>query len=110
MSMCSLGFAEEFKPFGIGVNTLWPKTLIWTAAVDFMWGNVKELARTPEIMADASYAILTRDPKKCSGNFYIDEDVLKDEGINDFKRYACDPKNADNVWEIYGNKESMAKL
>jgi NAD(P)-dependent dehydrogenase (short-subunit alcohol dehydrogenase family) len=108
MSMCTLGMAEEFKPFGIGVNCLWPRTLIWTAAVDFMWGNVKEMARTPEIMADSTYAILIRDPKKCSGNFYIDEDVLKEEGINDFTQYACDAENAEKVVVIFGDK--AAKL
>lgn len=105
--MCALGMAEEFKPFGIGVNTLWPRTLVWTAAVDFMWGDVKEVARTPEIMADSAYAILTRDPKKCSGNFYIDEDVLAEEGIKDLTRYACSPENADKQFVIYGEKAKL---
>lgn len=106
--MCALGMAEEFKPFNIGVNTLWPKTLVWTAAVDFMWGNVKEMARTPEVISDSAYAILIRDPKKCTGNFYIDEVVLAEEGIKDLTRYACDPENVDKIRIIYGDK--VAKL
>lgn len=108
MTMCALGMAEEFKPFGIAVNTLWPRTLVWTAAVEFNRGSLQEVSRTPEIMADSAYAILTRDPKKCSGNFYIDEDVLREEGINDFTQYACDPKNAEKVFVIFDSK--MGKL
>ena len=89
MSLCTLGFAGEFAPTGIAANSLWPRTTIGTAAVRNLLGGEVALrrARTPDIMADAAHAILTRDSRACSGNFYIDEDVLRDEGVTDFSRY-----------------------
>jgi citronellol/citronellal dehydrogenase len=89
MSLCTLGFAGEFAPTGIAANSLWPRTTIATAAVRNLLGGEVALrrARTPDIMADAAHAILTRDSRACSGNFYIDEDVLRDEGVTDFSRY-----------------------
>ncbi|XP_055306295.1 hydroxysteroid dehydrogenase-like protein 2 [Sitodiplosis mosellana] len=97
MSMCVLGMSHEYKG-EIGVNALWPKTAIATAAVEMLLGeDSSKYSRKPEICADAAYAILTRDPKTTTGNFYIDEEVLKDAGVNDLKQYACYPENADNL-------------
>ena len=89
MSMCVLGMAEEFKKDGIGVNALWPLTAIDTAAVRNVLGGDKMalMSRLPEIMADSAHAILSRDPKSCSGNFFIDEEVLREEGVTDFSVY-----------------------
>lgn len=95
MSMCVLGMHEEFLPFGIGVNALWPITTIHTAAIDMLSGDHgKLLSRKPEIMADAAYAILIKNPKICTGNFYLDEEVLRNEGIDDFTHYAYEQKNS----------------
>ncbi|XP_069043448.1 hydroxysteroid dehydrogenase-like protein 2 [Lepisosteus oculatus] len=90
MSMCVLGMAEEFRG-AIAVNALWPKTAIHTAAMDMLGGSgVSKQCRKPEIMADAAYCILTK-PKTYSGNFTIDEDILKQEGIKEFDVYAVAP-------------------
>ncbi|MDQ2693810.1 MAG: short chain dehydrogenase, partial [Pseudomonadota bacterium] len=92
MSLCVLGMAGEFRAAGIAVNALWPRTVIHTAAVALLGGRVKpENCRTPEIVADAAYAILTRDSRACTGNFFIDEDVLREAGVADFDRYAVQP-------------------
>lgn len=94
MSMCVLGMHEEFRPFNIGVNALWPKTAIYTAAVAMLAGTEsKEYSRKPEIMADAAYAILIQDPKACTGNFFIDEEILKKSGITNLDQYAFNPAN-----------------
>jgi citronellol/citronellal dehydrogenase len=89
MSLCTLGFAGEFAERGIAANSLWPRTTIGTAAVrNLLGGGTAVLrARTPDIMADAAHAILTRDSRACTGNFFIDEDVLRAEGVTDFSRY-----------------------
>lgn len=98
MSMCVLGMAKEFAEEGVGVNALWPRTAIQTAAVEMLLGESSSLyARKPDIVADAAYAILTRNPKQTSGNFFIDDEVLKSEGINDMLQYACHPENADKL-------------
>jgi len=92
MSMCVLGMAEEFRPEGIAVNALWPRTVIATAALAMLGGAVKpEQCRKPEILADAAHAILTRDSRDCTGNFFIDDEVLAEEGITDLTRYAVQP-------------------
>lgn len=71
---------------------------IHTAAIEMLQGSESaKTARTPEIMADAAYYILTQDPKKVTGNFFIDDTILKEAGITDFTKYACDPANADNL-------------
>ena len=71
--MCVLGMAEEFKGNGIGVNALWPETAIHTAAIEMLTGpDSNQFSRTPEIMADAAYVVLSKDPKTVSGNFFID--------------------------------------
>lgn len=98
MSMCVLGMAKEFKDEGVGVNALWPRTAIATAAVEMLLGeNSSQYSRKPEIMADAAYAILTRNPKEVTGNFFIDDEVLQTEGITDMVQYACHPENADQL-------------
>ena len=96
MSMCVLGMAEEFRPEGIAFNALWPRTAIATAAVRNLLGGgeaVKQ-SRTPEIVADAAYAILCRNSRGCTGNFFIDEDVLRAAGRTDFRGYQVDPEIA----------------
>ncbi len=89
MSLCVLGMAEEFREQAIGVNALWPITAIDTAAVRNVIGDDKMalMCRKPSIMADAAIAILLRDPASCTGNFFIDEEVLKQEGVTDFSVY-----------------------
>jgi citronellol/citronellal dehydrogenase len=93
MSMCVLGMAEEFRSDGIGINALWPRTVIATAAVAMIPGAAErvDMMRRPEIMADAAHAVLTRDAHATTGNFFLDEDVLKEAGITDFARYAIRP-------------------
>jgi citronellol/citronellal dehydrogenase len=93
MSMCVLGMAEEFRPLGIAVNALWPRTIIATAALAMIPGMTERLenCRTPEILADAAHAILARDARTATGHFYIDEDVLAEEGVTDLARYAVKP-------------------
>lgn len=96
MSMCVLGMSEEFKPYNIGVNALWPKTAIATAAIEMLTGDTST-SRKPEIVSDAAYFMLCKDPKTYTGVFAIDEDVVKEAGVKDMTPYACDPKNADNL-------------
>ncbi|XP_034830920.1 hydroxysteroid dehydrogenase-like protein 2 isoform X2 [Maniola hyperantus] len=96
MSMCVLGMSEEFKPYNIGVNALWPKTAIATAAIEMLTGDTST-SRKPDIVSDAAYVMLCKDPKKYTGKFEIDEDVLKAAGIKDLTPYACDPSNAKNL-------------
>ena len=92
MSLCVLGMSEEFKEQGLGVNALWPKTVIATAAINMLGGMVKaEQCRKDSIMGDAAYEIFTRDAKSCSGNFFIDEEVLREGGVEDFDQYAVAP-------------------
>ena len=93
MSMCVLGMAEEFRELGIAVNAIWPRTTIATAAVKNLLGgdSMVQASRTPEIVADAAYHILQRNSRECSGNFFIDDEVLTMEGCYDFTKYAVDP-------------------
>jgi citronellol/citronellal dehydrogenase len=92
MSMCVLGMSEEFREIGIAVNALWPRTVIATAAINMLDGMVKpENCRNEQIMADAAHAILCRDSRACTGRFFIDEDVLAQEGVRDFDGYAISP-------------------
>lgn len=92
MSLIAVGLAEELKADGIAVNTLWPKTTIATAAVKYALGGdaLISCSRTPVIMADAAFAILSKNSKDYSGNLLIDEDVLRTEGMTDFDHYAVD--------------------
>ena len=91
MSMCVLGMAEELKSDGIAVNALWPRTVILTAALAMIPGVNPAACRKPEIVADAANAILCRESKTCTGNFFIDEEVLKEEGVSDLNQYAVKP-------------------
>jgi len=93
MSMCVLGMAEEFRADGIAVNALWPRTVIATAAVAMIPGASErvDMMRRPEILADAAHAILTRDGRSTTGRFFIDEEVLAEEGITDLEGYAVKP-------------------
>jgi len=92
MSMCTLGMAEEFRGDGIAVNSLWPRTTIATAAVEVHFPEaILKASRHAAIMADAAHVILTSDARGNTGNFYIDEDVLKKAGTKDFARYAVTP-------------------
>ena len=94
MSMIVLGLSEELKQYKIAANALWPKTTIATAAVQNLLGGdfLMQMSRTPEIVAEAAYYILRRPSTECSGNFFLDEDVLKQEGVNDLEKYAVNPK------------------
>ena len=93
MSLCVLGMAEEFRHEGIAVNALWPRTVIATAALAMIPGAREQLDRTrrPEIMADAAHAILTRDARATTGNFFLDDEVLRESGVTDFAVYAVKP-------------------
>lgn len=93
MSMLMLGMAEEFKEDGIACNCLWPRTTVATAAVEFALGGIEMVrqSRKPEIMADAAYAILSRPSRDCTGNFFVDDDVLREEGVTDFSSYSHVP-------------------
>ena len=92
MSMIVIGLAEELRKDKIAVNALWPKTTIATAAVQNLLGGdaLMRMSRTPEIVADAAYAIIARPSPECTSNFFIDEEVLQMEGVTDFARYAVD--------------------
>jgi citronellol/citronellal dehydrogenase len=94
MSMMILGLAEELKPHKIAANGLWPKTTIATAAVQNLLGGdfLMQMSRTPDIVAEAAYHILRRPSTECTGNFFIDEEVLKQEGITYFEKYAVNPQ------------------
>lgn len=93
MSMCVLGMAGEFKKQGVAVNALWPRTTIATAAVNNLLGGeqLMQQSRWPSIMGDAAYYILRRASKSCTGNFFVDDDVLAEEGITDLSAYAVNP-------------------
>ncbi|RJG44378.1 NAD(P)-dependent oxidoreductase [Mesorhizobium sp. DCY119] len=90
MSMCTLGMSAEFARDGIAVNSLWPLTAIDTAAIRNLLGGeaVASMSRSPEIMADAAHAILTRPSRETTGNFFIDELLLREAGVTDFSKYA----------------------
>jgi citronellol/citronellal dehydrogenase len=92
MSMCVLGMSAELREAGIAVNALWPRTAIATAAMDMLGGHeALEQCRTVDIMSDAAHAILTSDSKSVTGNFFIDEALLRSRGVTDFERYAVKP-------------------
>lgn len=93
MSMCTLGHAAEFAPFGIAVNSLWPRTVIKTAALQVIPGVNADLGRTPEIMADAAWFILNSDARSTTGNFFVDDEVLEAHGVTDLSPYAVIPGN-----------------
>ena len=92
MSMCTLGMAAELAERGVAVISLWPRTTIATAAIEMNFPpEILQASRKPAIMADAAYGIFNRDCRKHTGNFYIDEAVLREEGVTDFSQYAVVP-------------------
>ena len=91
MSFVTIGLAAEFGPQGVAVNGLWPRTLIATDALNMIPGVDRGNGRSPAIMADAAHAILVRDARRGGGHFFIDDEVLREEGIDDFSAYAEDP-------------------
>lgn len=92
MSLCVLGWAAEFAEIGIAANALWPRTIIDTAALTMLGGMIKPSnCRKPDIVADAAHAILTRPARDCTGNFFLDDEVLAQAGVTDFSAYAVDP-------------------
>ena len=93
MSLCTLGMSQELAPLGIAVNSLWPLTAIDTAAVRNVLGgdSLSKSSRTVDIMADAAYAILTQVATDTTGQFFIDEVLLREQGVTDFERYAVAP-------------------
>ena len=93
MTLCALGLAAEFRDAGVASNSLWPRTLIATAAVQNLLGGEEAMARSrrPELYADAAYAIVTRPSRECTGNMFLCEDVLAEEGVTDLEHYAYVP-------------------
>jgi citronellol/citronellal dehydrogenase len=93
MSLCVLGMAEEFRPDGVAFNALWPRYGVATAAIEFAVADAEALrrCRKPEIMADAAYEIFNRPARDCTGNFFIDDEVLSAAGVTDFDQYRLDP-------------------
>ncbi|MEO9335344.1 SDR family oxidoreductase [Ectopseudomonas guguanensis] len=103
MSMLTLGMSEEFKKYGISVNSLWPKTMIATAAIEFELGSrdAFKRARTPAIMADAAHAILSSEGRSLTGRLLIDEDILRERGVSDFDQYRFDPAGGSLVPDLF---------
>ena len=101
MSMCVLGMSEEFRKEGIAVNALWPRTTIDTAALQIIPGVDTAACRTPEILADAAYIILNRESKSCTGNFFVDDELLASEGITDLEKYSVVPGTKDFLLDFF---------
>ena len=101
MSMCVLGMAEEFNRDGIAVNALWPRTAIDTAALQMIPGVDTAACRTPEILSDSAYIILNRVSKECTGNFFVDDEVLASEGITDLDKYSVVPGTKDFLLDLF---------
>ena len=101
MSMCVLGMSEEFRKTGIAVNALWPRTAIDTAALQMIPGVDTAACRTPEILADAAYVILNRESKDCTGNFFVDDEVLASVGITDLEKYSVVPGTTDFLLDFF---------
>ena len=101
MSMCVLGMSEEFRKEGIAVNALWPRTAIDTAALQMIPGVDTAACRTPEILADAAYIILNRESKGCTGNFFVDDELLASEGLTDLEKYSVVPGTKDFLLDFF---------
>jgi len=101
MSLCTLGHAEEFRPHGIAVNSLWPRTAVHTAALQLLPGIDIGKTRKPEIMADAAWWVLTSEARSVSGQFLIDDEVLAANGVTDLDRYAVVPGTREFVPDLY---------
>ena len=101
MSECTLGHAGEFRPHGIGVNSLWPRTAIATAALQMIPGIDIARCRTPEILSDAAYLILTSDARSTTGNFFIDDELLALHGTVDFEKYSVTPGTTNFIPDFF---------
>ena len=101
MSMCVLGMSEEFRETGIAINALWPRTAIDTAALQMIPGVDTAACRTPEILADAAYVILNRQSKDCTGNFFVDDEVLATVGVTDLEKYSVVPGTTDFLLDFF---------
>jgi len=103
MSMCTIGMAEEFRDDGIAFNALWPRTIIATAAVQNLLGGDEAMARSrrPELVADAAHAILTRPSRECTGNLFLAEDILAEEGITDMTAYSYGADAAEPIPDLF---------
>jgi citronellol/citronellal dehydrogenase len=103
MSMLTLGMSEEFKKYGISVNSLWPKTMIATAAIEFELGSrdAFKRARIPAIMADAAHAILSSQGRSISGRLLIDEEILREQGVSEFEHYRFDPQGGALIADLF---------
>ena len=101
MSMCVLGMSEEFRKTGIAINALWPRTAIDTAALQMIPGVNTAACRTPEILADAAYVILNRESKNCTGNFFVDDEVLATVGVTDLEKYSVVPGTTDFLLDFF---------
>jgi citronellol/citronellal dehydrogenase len=101
MSECTLGHAGEFRPHGIAVNSLWPRTAIATAALQMIPGVDLGKCRTPQILADAAYLILNSDAKTTTGNFFIDDALLAQHGVTDFEKYSVTPGTKDFIPDFF---------
>jgi citronellol/citronellal dehydrogenase len=101
MSECTLGHAGEFRPHGIAVNSLWPRTAIATAALQMIPGVDLSKCRTPEILSDAAYLVLTSDARSTTGNFFIDDELLARHGVTDFDHYSVTPGTKDFIPDFF---------
>lgn len=101
MSMCVLGMSEEFRRDGIAINALWPRTAIDTAALQMIPGIDTAACRKPEILADAAYEILRRPSAECTGNFFVDDEVLASIGITDLDKYSVVPGTKDFLLDFF---------
>jgi citronellol/citronellal dehydrogenase len=103
MSMCTIGMAEEFREDGIAFNALWPRTIIATAAVQNLLGGEEAMARSrrPELVADAAHAVVTRASRECTGNLFLAEDVLAEEGITDMAAYSYGAQAAEPIPDLF---------
>jgi citronellol/citronellal dehydrogenase len=101
MSECTLGHAGEFRPLGIGVNSLWPRTAIATAALQMIPGVDVARCRTPQILADAAYLVLTSDARQTTGNFFIDDELLARHGVTDLEQYSVTPGTTEFVPDFF---------
>ena len=101
MSECTLGHAGEFRPHGIAVNSLWPRTAIATAAMQMIPGVDLDLCRKPEILADAAYFILTSESRATTGNFFIDDELLASHGVTDLEKYSVKPGTTNFIPDFF---------
>jgi citronellol/citronellal dehydrogenase len=103
MSMCTIGMAEEFRDRGVAFNALWPRTIIATAAVQNLLGGEEAMARSrsPELVADAAYAVVTRPSRETTGNLFLAEDVLAQDGITDLSRYSYGSTEVEPIPDLF---------